>query len=367
MSVINQVLSQLEQRGVQDVTGQVRPVSVVQRDSRKMWWGAFAVVISILLGILLGSWLSHRQVAVQPARSISPVVPVAPVLLASVVPASPVAASPVVAVPVVSGLVVPSMPEPPAKPEVMPNQIVLATQSVADKKPVSAVKRTHSVKSDKPPKPQIAASPAQEVPQPTSAVVVLPTKKISVAQQAEAEFHQATMAMQKGRIAEALAGYEAVLILDPKHEAARQTLVALLLENKRGADAERVLQAGLLQNPQQITFAMQLARLQVERGALAAGLETLNATLPYAKEQADYHAFLAALLQRQGRHADAVIHYQIAVQQFPNHGVWLMGMGISLQAQLRTLDAKDAFQRALNSQTLSPDLQSFVQQKVREL
>ncbi len=362
MSVINQVLSQLEQRGVQDVTGQVRPVSVVQRDSRKMWWGAFAVVISILLGILLGSWLSHRQVAVQPARSISPVVPVAPVLLASVVPASPV-----VAVPVVSGLVVPSMPEPPAKPEVMPNQIVLETQSVADKKPVSAVKRTHSVKSDKPPKPQIAASSVQEVPQPVSAVVVLPVKKISVAQQAEAEFHQATMAMQKGRIAEALAGYEAVLSLDPKHEAARQTLVALLLENKRSADAERVLQAGLLQNPQQITFAMQLARLQVERGALAAGLETLNATLPYAKEQADYHAFLAALLQRQGRHADAITHYQIAVQQFPNHGVWLMGMGISLQAQLRTLDAKDAFQRALNSQTLSPDLQSFVQQKVREL
>jgi MSHA biogenesis protein MshN len=139
------------------------------------------------------------------------------------------------------------------------------------------------------------------------------------------------------------------------------------LESKRGSDAERVLHEGLQQNPQQLTFIMLLARLQVDRGALSEGLDTLKVGLPYAKEQADYQAFFAALLQRQGRHAEAVTYYQNALQQHPNHGVWLMGIGISLQALQRNTEAKDVFQRALNDQTLTPALQKFVQQRIRGL
>lgn len=369
MSVINQVLSQLEQRGVQDVAGQVRPVSVAQQpDRRKLLWIAFAVVVSVLLGILLGSWLSHRSViapAVAPivtpvvlsslasaARPISTVTPVSVLAPVASRPSTVSLASSVsVASAVVAEVAAPVMPAPPA----------FSTQMVVAEKP--RLKAVPLAKSAKPPKPQ--ALPVPEITPPAS--VSLPAKKISTVQQAEAAFHQAIATMQQGKIAEALAGFETVLSLNPAHEAARQTWVALLLENKRSAEAERVLQAGLLQNPQQVAFAMLLARLQVERGALSAGLNTLETVQLYANEQADYQAFFAALLQRQGRHEDAVSHYQRALQQFPSNGVWLMGMGISLQALLRPVDAKDAFQRALNSQTLSPELQGFVQQRINSL
>lgn len=192
-------------------------------------------------------------------------------------------------------------------------------------------------------------------------------KQVSVKQQADNEFRRASGLMQQGRVNEALAGYEAALQLDAGHDDARQAMVGLLLENKRNADAERVLQDGLKHYPKNSGFAMLLARLQVERKDLALALETLQKGLPYADQQPDYQAFVAALLQRQGRHKEAITHYQIALQLSPDSGIWLMGFGISLQAVQRNEDARDAFKRAIESHTLSAELQAFVAQRLKEL
>ena len=206
-----------------------------------------------------------------------------------------------------------------------------------------------------------------------SATAVVPAgvdkqiKQVSVQQQADSEFRRASGLVQQGRINDAIAGYGAALQLDAGHDAARQALAGLLLENKHNADAERVLQDGLKHNPRQSGFAMLLARLQVERNELAPALETLQKTLPYAEQQADYRAFVAALLQRQGRHDEAVAHYQAAVQLAPNSGVWLMGLGMSLQALQRNGEARDAFKRAIETRTLSAELQAFIEQRLKEL
>lgn len=357
MSVINQVLSQLEQRGVHDISGQTRAVSEVKQDRRKILWMIFALVVCVLLGVLIGSGLSHRKSTEQARVAIAPSTPAQPVSAVSLASS----------VPVVSVVAASEVAEPLVHPAVMPTQAIVSAPAFANNKPISTTKPIHAIKSDKPVKPLTVVLPAQAISQPATTTENLPVKKVSVAQQADAAFEQAIAEMHQGHIAEALAGYEKVLSMDPGHDAARQTLVALLLESKRGADAERVLQAGLQHNPQQLTFAMLLARMQVERGAVPDGLSTLEASLPYAKQQADYQAFYAALLQRQGRHEEAVAHYQSALQQHPNHGVWLMGMGISLQALQRPADAKEVFQRALNSQTLPPNLQSFVQQQIKAL
>jgi len=193
-----------------------------------------------------------------------------------------------------------------------------------------------------------------------------PMKRISPVQQADAEYRKATAQMQQGRTDEALAGYETALRLDAGHDAARQALIALLLEKKRGTDAERVLREKLASKPDHIGFTMLLARLQVDRGAVAEAMATLENALPYANSQADFHAFLAALLQRQNRNEDAIAHYQNALQLEPKNGIWQMGYGISLLAMQRNAEAKEAFNRALDTQTLSSDLQSFVRQKLKE-
>jgi MSHA biogenesis protein MshN len=192
-----------------------------------------------------------------------------------------------------------------------------------------------------------------------------PGRNQSVSQRAEADYRRALASMQDGRMGETIAALESALRIDPGHEAARQTLVGLLIEAKRPDDAIRQLQLGLTQDPRQPALAMLLARLQIERGG--SGIETLLRTLPYAGANPDYHAFLAGALQRQQRHREAAAEYLAALRAAPANGVWWMGMGISLQADKRSADALAAFQKAQASGALSQELQAFVERQMRQL
>jgi MSHA biogenesis protein MshN len=184
-------------------------------------------------------------------------------------------------------------------------------------------------------------------------------------QRAEGEYRHALHALQDGRMTETVAALEQALKLDPSHDAARQTLVGLLIEAKRTDEAIRHLQTGLALDARQPSLAMLLARLQIERGG--SGIDTLMRTLPYAGNHADYHAFLAGALQREQRHRDAAEQYQAALRVVPGNGVWWMGLGMSLQAERRNGEALEAFQRARASGTLSGELLAFVERRLQQL
>jgi len=185
------------------------------------------------------------------------------------------------------------------------------------------------------------------------------------AQRAEGEYRRALASLQEGRMTETVASLEQALKYEPTHEAARQTLVGLLIEANRTDEAMRQLQLGLTLDVRQPAMAMLLARLQIERGGN--GIDTLMRTLPYAGNDPDYHAFLAAALARQQRHREAAEQYQLAVRAAPSNGVWWMGLGISLQAEKRNGEALDAFQRARAAGGLSQELQGFVERRIQQL
>jgi MSHA biogenesis protein MshN len=190
-------------------------------------------------------------------------------------------------------------------------------------------------------------------------------REASPARRAEDEYRRALASLQDGRMVEAIAELELALRADPGHDAARQTLVGLLVESGRSDDAVRELQTGLSQDPRQPALAMLLARLQIEHGG--SGIETLLRTLPYAGNDPEYHAFLAGALQRQQRHREAAGEYQQALRAAPGNGVWWMGLGISLQADKRNGEALDAFQRARASAGLNAELQAFVERRIQQL
>jgi len=198
-----------------------------------------------------------------------------------------------------------------------------------------------------------------------AAAVQAQSREQSTSQRAESEYRRALAGMQEGRMGETIGALESALRIDPGHEAARQTLVGLLIEAHRPDDAIRQLQLGLTQDPRQPALAMLLARLQIERGG--SGIETLTRTLPYAGANPDYHAFLAGALQRQQRHREAAAEYAAALRGAPANGVWWMGMGISLQAEKRNAEALEAFQKAQGSGVLSAELQAFVERQIRQL
>jgi MSHA biogenesis protein MshN len=187
------------------------------------------------------------------------------------------------------------------------------------------------------------------------------------AERAESEFRKATLLLNQGRVAEAMDGYKSSLQQDTRHAAARQALVGLLLENRHIDEAQQYLQEGLSLKPDRSAYAILLARIQVERGDLQGAHDLLARYAGGAANNADYHAFDAAVLQRLGRHKEAVSEYQAALTLAPRAGLWWMGMGISLQADNRGAEALDAFNRAKSAGGLSPDLLAFVDQRMKQL
>lgn len=379
MSVINQVLNQLEERGAPAVPEQTM-VRAVPQSRRSLVLPLLAVILLLAAGIAAWQWTEMRKpvpssVEGPKAVAVSAVQhqPAAAVPVAAPVPASAVPASAVVAASVAAASEVqPAEMLTPASPTSLELESLPPSSSYGESRSGAEPKRMEapSVKAAPPaakPRPVQTSAPPKAQREARAPEGVLPMKQISPEQRADAEFRQAVAAMQQGHAAEAIAGYRTVLRLDAGHDEARQALVALLLENKQGAEAERMLQERLAAKPGHTGFTMLLARLQVEHGAVEQAIATLEKSLPYADAQADYQAFFAALLQRRNRHKEAITHYQIALQLAPDNGVWLMGYGISLQAVQRADDARDAFRRALESRTLTPELQAFVRQKLKEL
>lgn len=184
---------------------------------------------------------------------------------------------------------------------------------------------------------------------------------------ADQEFRRAVNLVNQGRVAEGMDGFRNALEMDPTHEAARQTLVALLLEAKRVDEAAVVLQDGLTANPDNTEFAMLLARILVERNEVPNALFVLQRHAAPPDRNADFHAFAAALYQRLGRHKEAIDQYESALRLAPSAGVWWVGLGISFQAAERSKEAVEAYSRAKSAGNLAPELLAFVDQRLKQL
>lgn len=374
MSVINQVLDQLERRGAHAALKQnmVRVVPQVRRNTLSLALIASGALLLVALGLWL-LWMQVRDVSqTQPSTTVAKAIVFAPVSAVAV----PMAMSSPLAVPGAETPPVIPLPASQSEPAQAASRLSSELSSVTlpsrspelrQKPEQSSSVSTGKIRaSGEKPGQSLQMKDAVTQTAPVTASNT-PMKQVSRVQQADAEFHRGVASMQQGRGIEAIASYEAALRLDATHDAARQGLVALLLEQQRRADAERILQERLESKPEHTGFAMVLARLEVERSALNEALATLERSLRYAEKNAEYRAFFAALLQRDNRHAEAAAQYQAALQLKPGNGTWLMGYGLSLQALKRNDEAKAAFQQALESKNLGPELRAFVQQRIKGL
>ena len=193
------------------------------------------------------------------------------------------------------------------------------------------------------------------------------TKQIRPDQQSDNYYRQALSNLQQGRIAEAQDNLKLALEAKPSNQEARQTLAGILLDNKRNDEAREVLAAGLAIAPEQTDFRMALARLQVEDNNRAGALNTLKQGLAYAKNNADYQGFLATLLQRAERHEEAINYYMASLAINSGSPNSLIGLGISLQAIGKLENAKEAFIRAQTNTSLSLELSVFVDQQLKQI
>jgi MSHA biogenesis protein MshN len=409
MSLINKMLQDLDARGTPaqgPMQGHIKPVA---RESQRVSLPVVAAAIGGAVAIAAAGTFGWRYLNKPVPKAATP-------QRAAVIVQAPPAAMPAPVAPSRAPLAAAPLPEPAPEPasavgaapqagapaEVAPHKKSRAAEAAQPEEPGEAAPHKKTRKERREEKARLAAekkaraaeerkaraqepAPAQEASAPKSkksrqatvaagaepapkksrAAPAVEGREETAGQRAEGAYRGALASLQEGRVNEAIAALQKALQVDPRHDAARQTLVGLLIENRRSDEAIRQLQLGLTFDARQPALAMLLARLQIERGE--SGIETLTRTLPYAAGNAEYQALLAGALQRQQRHREAAEQYQAALRTQPHNAVWWMGLGISLLAEKRNAEAQDAFQKAKASGTLSPELQAFVERKLGQL
>ena len=367
MSVINRMLLELDERHdstAQHLPGMVRAVPArIPKPAYRRW-----ILLTLCLGLLLLAgyivWLSsaHWHNKATPAQAPLPKPAIsAPQLQLQHSPQLTLRPAPeegvqaIVVAPHPLPAPVAAAPSKPATKFLLPardeprqsNTVEAVEKFLPKEKPEAAIKEGTIV----------ASSPSS----------IKNIKSISQEQQADFRYREGLSFLAQGRTQEAQTALEDALRIDPKNLSARQALLAQWLAAKRYPQAEQLLQDGLKLKVAVASLATTLASVQLERGDLTAALATVEKYAAPASGSADYHGLHAALLQRASRHAEAVQQFQAALKIESNQANWLMGLGISLQAEKRNAEAEQAYSRALSGKGLSADLQAFVEQRLQQV
>jgi len=387
MSVLNTMLRDLERRGAAPL--QVLPTlpaalaatpaapAAARAEPAKLRPRVLSARLATLLTALLlaaaalaGSlWLWHR-----PAELAAPPVAQAAATAPAPAIAAPAAATPDGVTPVVATLPIGA----PAAAAPTVAALAVATPAVATPGPAPAapvaelsppvesapVQPMHphtatptlSASRTKAPKPKSdpGQAPGSEAPGPAAAMS--PSS-------GQSELIRATELIAHGQSTPAAQLLASALLRRPAWHEARSMLVALQAERGDRRQALTTLLDGTAIDPGR--FALTGAQLQAELNDPNGAVQTLE-RVPQAARDLEFHALLAAIAQRAGQHELAVEQYGAVLKSEPTRALAWVGLGLSLQALGRDVQALAAF-RGASQGLLSADLRRFVDSRITTL
>lgn len=395
MSLINTMLRDLDKRRAGDEARQTLPPAVrtmPDADKRGSLNVRYVVWCGVLLLLAATAWWWPGEKRVPPPTP-KPIAAPAPVPVA--VSPAPTAAIPLPAAvprgfqadvraaePVADAMVAAKPVSPiPAPAATAPATPAAATVVIKKTEPVVDAKPTPERSSTRAPKPSplrmddhlsssATRQTANETPKLAASVALPQLPAISSADPALAsrdadDWNRAQMMLREGRNDQAEPLLLRLLQSKPGNTAARQALLGILLPARRHTEAMSILSDGLLLSPENINWAMNLARLHADANNYAAAWKVLDYSAPNARQNPDYLAFCGTVLQRLNRNSEAITHYLSALQIKPNEGRWWVGYAIALEAEGKVAEAKEALRRALAVGDLPPEISRFAEQKLR--
>ena len=364
MSVINQMLNDLEQRqpGSDGAAVYLAPAR------QQGWW---ILLLPLLCGLVLGilgwrTWIYWQQAHVVAAAS-------------EVVGADTVVR---VAAPV-------RLPEPVvavgerslsrhhdladmAEAKVVANRVAEASDPVSGEPFATLAELDEPELTDEELQPELHAELAAEqqaIPRAphTASVLTIETVELSAKELAALAERKATVAMAKGNLREARDNYYQVLAHDPYRQGAREQLAGLLYGEGLLTEAGQLLEEGIRLNPQQADFRLLLARLAISEGRQPQALGWLACYQPDLASNMDYYATWAGLTQELGHSGDAAALYVKLLHQQPDQGRWWLGLGVAEDSQGYSTRALDAYRNALLHGNLGEASTNWLAQRIGQL
>ncbi len=180
-------------------------------------------------------------------------------------------------------------------------------------------------------------------------------------------YQAALQKAEAGQYQLAMQDLESLLKLDPDYKDARVSLIALLIDQDKLMEAEKMIHVGLQQNPDFIPFIELKARILALNGKYKLALNTLRSRTPNIDENPEYHAFIAAMYQQNSDYSLAASLYRQLLAINGNNSSWWFGLGVSLDKLNQERNAIDAYHHAINAGHLSPESMTYLQSRLRKL
>lgn len=377
MSLINDVLRDLERRGHPDAPRALPHAEPHSRPGRRwVWWLLAAVLAGVVLHWSLDGGLS-RQPAVEtpvaetgpeaaPVAGESPVDPPAPPVL-SVMPRAATAGEPANAASSdgKTGNPGTTSGQPPEAPD---NHETLARASAAEPVTEQPGQEETPTEGDKARATGAASGPSEPRPGPSGPAAARGAREPGL-QTASADegdivirrsggatepdesgderLAAAKRALGRGQRALAVAQLGDLLESAPDNLDARLLLARLHIEDGRPRAAEELLDAGLDRQPDQQGLAFLLGRLLLEQGRLSEAGRVLDGHAPPVAANPDYHLLLALTHRQAGDHDAAIAAYRAVTEASPGVGAAWVGLGVSLEATGDSQGARTAYRKAV--------------------
>jgi MSHA biogenesis protein MshN len=338
MSVINQMLRELDARGGASAglpVAPIRPLGIKRRSA----WPALGGAGLLAAGAAATYWMLTAAPTMNAPQD-------GPLIARQ---DSKAAAPPAVAVPAVQAALQPAAVAP-SPATVAPRQ---PQEERAGREEGSGVGK------------RLLETPLRPLPPDQGALQVEPAvvKKMTVqSPEADAQQHvdEAQMLRRAGKLDAAIGRYRQALERSPGMTGARLQLARLLQETGQADAALSLLRAGYEQRADD-GLAIAAGRLLADLGQQAAALDWLQRGQAGLRP-AD-HALMALLLSQAHRHEEASRAYQRALAAEPGQGGWLLGLGLALEAQGRLEEARTAYRNALDRGQFKPEVTQFLRER----
>lgn len=181
------------------------------------------------------------------------------------------------------------------------------------------------------------------------------------------QYQSALKFAAKGEYKTAIKRLESLLSANPSYQDVRVSLSALLIDQGDPKTAETLINEGLQLTPDAIPLIELKARLLTTNGKIREALTLLRSESPLINDNPEYHAFLAALYQKNDNDLQAVDLYRKLLTINPQNGNWWFGLGLSLEKLGEKSLAYNAYRRAISNGNVDQDSLSYLQNHLEAL
>lgn len=191
-------------------------------------------------------------------------------------------------------------------------------------------------------------------------------KKVTTSDLIKDLYKKANTAVVQGKKERAVTAYKEILQLRPKEIKAREKLVAIYYGSENYYDAIKLLESGLIVNPNHYDYRLYLARIYKSMGQSNQAIRILRKAEPPVKTNIDYYVSLASIARDSGDFRVSEYAYRKLYENDKKEGKWGLGLGLSLEKQKNYIAALDVYKECQKAFLSSSSLE-FIDKRIKFL